>query len=166
MAHCRCKFVLSSSNLAVEIIWNEIQMCSTIIEDVQRVTKSESRNILIILSPCKDRDLPERDERTGMLKMISLGTLHRLREHIRTKYKLDVEIWSLRNIKKPNREIVEEKMKKADVVLLEIMTITNAWEGTESSWTRWEWKRVMEIRRRILADGKRWWEANPPWEDD
>jgi hypothetical protein len=51
MAHCICKFVLSGSSLTVEIMWNEMQMCSTMIKDVQGVTKSKSGNILIVLSP-------------------------------------------------------------------------------------------------------------------
>lgn len=114
----------------------------------------------------KERDKRNRDEKWRKLQMISPETLRGLRELIRTRYELDVEIWSLRKVRKPDRGIVEEKMEKADAVLLEILTIVHAWEGTESSWTEPELKQVREIQRRILADGKRWWVGNPPWEDD
>jgi len=142
-------------------------MCNARIENIQRVTKSESRNILIILSPCEreyeGRDQPKRDERVGRLKVMSPDALCRLREHIRTRYQLDTEIWRLRKIRKADRGVVEEMMKRADMVLLEIYTIIKAWENTESSWTSDEWDQVMEIQQRILAEGKRWWADNPPW---
>jgi hypothetical protein len=167
VAYCVCKFVLSGNSLSVEIIWDRKRMCNARIENIQRVTKSESRNILIILSPCEreyeGRDQPKRDERVGRLKVMSPDALCRLREHIRTRYQLDTEIWRLRKIRKADRGVVEEMMKRADMVLLEIYTIIKAWENTESSWTSDEWDQVMEIQQRILAEGKRWWADNPPW---
>lgn len=42
-AHCICKAVLSDGILTVEIIWNEVQVCSVEIKDQQRVTKPISQ---------------------------------------------------------------------------------------------------------------------------
>lgn len=106
------------------------------------------------------------DERMMRLQTISTDTLRQLRDLIRTRYELDVEIWSLRKVRKPDRPIVEEKMERADAVLSEIFAIVRAWNSTEKSWTKSEWEKAKDIQKRILADGKRQWSSNPPWEDD
>jgi hypothetical protein len=113
----------------------------------------------------KERDQRKRDTERMKLQMVSPDTLRNLRELIRERYELDVEIWSLRNVRRPDRWIVEEKMEKADAVLLKIFTIVHAWETTQGSWTDAEWKQAKEIQNRVLAEGKRWWTGNPPWED-
>jgi hypothetical protein len=61
---------------------------------------------------CEEWDQLERDKRIGRLKLISLGMLYGPREHRMTRYELGVEIWRLRKIRKPGREIVEDKRKK------------------------------------------------------
>jgi len=50
------------------------------------------------------------------LEEASPSTLRSLRELIRDKYRLDVEIWGLRGARKPDRWLVEQKMEKADAV--------------------------------------------------
>lgn len=112
----------------------------------------------------KEREQRKRDNERRKLQMVSPDTLRNLRELIRERYELDVEIWSLRNVRRPDRWIVEDKMEKADAVLLKIFTIVHAWETTQGSWTEAEWKQAKEIQNRILAEGKRWWAGNPPWE--
>ncbi len=107
-----------------------------------------------------------RDERMRKLQIISTDTLRGLRDLIRTRYELDVEIWSLRKVRKPDRYIVEEKMERADAVLSEICAIVRAWDGTENTWTKSEWEQAKDIQKRVLAHGKRRWSGNPPWEDD
>jgi hypothetical protein len=197
-AHCICKLVLSGSILTVKIIWNGIQMCSTMIKDEQATTKSKSQNILVVLGPStispenaiiaepritpfsanseqissdikmadKGLDQPKRDDRMTRLKMILPDMLYGLRELIRTRCALDIEIWALRKVGKRDRDIVERKMEIADAVLLKIFTIVHAWEGTERLWTEDDWEKAKEIRSRLLAEGKRWWMDNPPWEGD
>lgn len=87
---------------------------------------------------------------------------------IRERYALDVQIWSDRKVRRADRKIVEVQMEKADAVLAEIWEIIGAWEDTqqEGIWSPTEWALAKEIRRRLLADGKRWWVGNPPWEED
>jgi hypothetical protein len=107
-----------------------------------------------------------RIERMKKLKMISPDSLYVLRELIRTRYALDVEIWSLRRVRRVDRGIVEDKMEKADAVLGEIRAMVNAWQGTEESWTKVEWLQAQDIQRRLLSDGKREWLNDPPWDDE
>lgn len=113
----------------------------------------------------KEREQRKRDMERMKLQMVSPDTLRNLRELIRERYELDVEIWSLRNVRRPDRWIVEEKMEKADAVLLKIFTIVHAWDTTQGSWTEAEWKQAKEVQTRVLAEGKRWWAGNPPWDD-
>lgn len=114
----------------------------------------------------QDRERQKREEKIKKLRLITPETLRELRELIRTRYELDVEIWSLRNVRKPDRGIVQLKMEKADATLQEIHQIVEFWEGTENMWTDAEWEQAMEVRRRVLAEGARWWVGNPPWGED
>ena len=92
---------------------------------------------------------------------MSTKQLHELRELIRTKYKLDVVIWALRGVRKPDRSIVEGKMQQADAIMKEITNTVNGW-GPDSGWTESEKERAEEIKRRINLTGKRCWMENPP----
>jgi hypothetical protein len=113
-----------------------------------------------------DRERREQEAKAARMRMVSPETLRELRELIRTRYELDVEIWSLRKVRKPDRPLVEEKMERSDAALGEIMNIVQAWDGTENSWTAGEWEQAQEIISRIEAEGKRIWAGNPPWEEN
>jgi hypothetical protein len=97
-------------------------------------------------------------------KMVSAMKLRELRDLIRLRYELDLEIWMLRGVRAPDRPIVEEKMERADAVLHTIIDTLHAWEDTRSSWTTEEWDKLGEVYGRIAEDGKRWWMKNPPWD--
>jgi hypothetical protein len=105
-------------------------------------------------------DLPETPKQPTL---VSPNSLFRLRELIRVKYALDIEIWNLRGTRMKDRPFVEVKMERADAVLSEIITTVQAWEGTEKSWTEDEWEKAKELRRRILSGNKRRWLEHPPW---
>ena len=111
----------------------------------------------------KAREQKGREQRR--LKLTSPEALRGVRDLIRTRYALDAEIWSLKGARKPDRPVVEEKIEKADAVLLEIYTIVESWEENDRIWTPQEWELARDIRERILAEGKRWWENNPPWNE-
>ena len=113
----------------------------------------------------RERERKKRDNERIKLQTVSPDTLRSLRELIRERYELDVEIWSLRNVRRPDRWIVEKKMDKADAILLKIFSIVHAWDGTEGSWTAIEWNQAKQIQGRVLAEGKRWWAGNAPWDD-
>lgn len=114
----------------------------------------------------EDRERQEQEARAAKMRMVSPETLRELRELIRTRYELDVEIWGLRKVRKPDRPLVQEKMERSDAALEEIMNIVQAWDGTERSWTAGEWEKAKEIVRRMETLGKRQWVGNPPWEED
>lgn len=113
-----------------------------------------------------EREARQRQNRQRKIMEASPDTLRSLRELIRLKYQLDVEIWGLRGARKPDRWIVEQKMEKADAVLEEIMTMVRLWEHkTDGSWDAVEWERVQDIRRRLETGGIRIWADSPLWSE-
>ncbi|MCJ1344558.1 hypothetical protein MMC31_002761 [Peltigera leucophlebia] len=113
-----------------------------------------------------EREARQRQNRQRKIKEASPETLRSLRELIRLKYQLDVEIWGLRGARRPDRWLVEQKMEKADAVLEEIMTMVRVWEhNTDGSWDAAEWERVQDIRRRLQTGGIRIWADSPLWSE-
>jgi hypothetical protein len=122
----------------------------------------------------QERDFQEEEEkkkrereqrRLERLKLTTPEALRGLRDLIRTRYQLDMYIWSLKGARGPDRPLVVEKMEKADAVLMEIYTMVETWEENEKIWTAEEWELAQIIKERILGDGKRWWENNHPWNE-
>ena len=112
----------------------------------------------------KEKERKEREQvRMDRLKQTSPEALRGLRDLIRARYQLDMEIWSLKGARKPDQPIVEEMMEKADAILMEIYTMVETWEENGKIWTPQEWELAQDVKRRILAEDKRWWENNPPW---
>lgn len=113
-----------------------------------------------------EREERERQKRQRKLMEASPETLRSLRELIREKYHLDIEIWGLRGTRKANHWIVEQKMEKADAVFAEIMDMVRMWEHqTDGAWDAAEWERVQDIRTRLQTGGVRIWADNPVWND-
>jgi hypothetical protein len=114
----------------------------------------------------EERDEHYRRQRFNNVRNASPETLRSLRELIRERYQLDVEIWNLRGVRKPDQPLVTVKMQKADDLLEEIMTKVSVWTDNASGhWTDEEWDKVKEIQARLRSPGKRIWAANPPWAD-
>jgi hypothetical protein len=117
----------------------------------------------------KEADDLANNQRIKKLKKIrnaSPETLRELRELIRARYQLDVEIWNLRGVRKPDQPLVMVKMQKADEILNEILQKVGVWTDNEDGhWTDEEWEKVQDIQRRLGSEGKRNWAANPPWAD-
>ncbi|PVH78398.1 hypothetical protein DL98DRAFT_590325 [Cadophora sp. DSE1049] len=113
----------------------------------------------------EQRRLERERERIARQKMITPEALRELRDLIRTRYQLDVEIWSLKGTRGPNRPIVITKMEKADDILMEIYTRVEFWEASASLWTEDEWKVAQQIKQRIQLDGKKMWNGQGPWNE-
>ena len=112
------------------------------------------------------REAQQRQEKQRKIKEASPETLRSLRELIRDKYRLDVEIWGLRGARKPDRWVVEQKMEKADAVMQEIMAMVGLWEDNrDESWDPAEWERVQDIRRRLQSGGIRIWADSLLWSE-
>lgn len=108
----------------------------------------------------------ERNAKIKKMKESSPETLRDLRELIRKRYQMDVEIWGLRSARKADRPKVLEKMVVADAIMEEIWMTVGTWENQQDgNWTDEEWVQVQEIKARLQSDGKRVWEGNPPWAD-
>jgi hypothetical protein len=124
----------------------------------ERIAKQEQDKELA----AKQQRLERRQKR---MKETTPKALSELRNLIRERYQLDIEIWNLKGARKPDRPYVEEKMEKADAVLMEILTRVGSWTENEGTWTQDEWRTAQIIRSRLLADGKRQWKNNPPWNE-
>jgi len=109
----------------------------------------------------KEREARRRER----LKQTTPEALRGLRDLIRTRYQLDMEIWSLKGARGPDRPVVMEKMERADSVLMEIYTMVETWEENEKMWTPEEWRLAQRIREQVMKEGKRVWENNPPWNE-
>ena len=89
--------------------------------------------------------------------------LQHLRELVRQRYELDMEIWQKRDVAVRDRPVIEQRMLRADMLLKEIQDTVRAWNIDEEVWTVEEIKLATEIRDRLLKDGKRNWRRQPPW---
>jgi len=90
--------------------------------------------------------------------------LQELRDLIRERYELDMEIYRLRNISYANRDLVIKRMVKSDEILQKIHSIVEIWNP--ESFNETEWPYAEQVKERLLADGKRIWATNPPWPTD
>lgn len=126
----------------------------------RRVREGRERQVKL------EKQNSQRKERIRRLQIITPESLRTLRELIRARYALDVKIWGLRDVRMPDRPIAEAHMERADAILHEIYEMVYAWDNTQTSWTPAEWEQAMEVKRRLLSDGKRWWSVSgPPWDD-
>lgn len=138
-------------------------------EELKR--REEERQMLEYLKEERERkrlDDEERERQNRQKKFLEASpeTLRNLRDLIRLKYKLDIEIWGLRGARKPDRWIVEQKMEQADAVLAEVMEMVQLWEHqSDGAWDDAEWERVQDICSRLQAGGIRIWADNPVWNE-
>jgi hypothetical protein len=87
-----------------------------------------------------------------------------LHDLIRRRYALDVSIWGKQNCVPRNRPKVEEDMRRADAVLLRIMSLVQAWDNPQAWKSEADWQRLRAIKQKLEMDGKREWANHPPWE--
>lgn len=113
----------------------------------------------------EQRRLERERERIARQKVISPEAIRELRDLIRTRYQLDVHIWSLKGTRGPNRKIVLTDMEKADAILMEINARVESWEENATLWTEEEWKVAQQIKQRIQLDGKKMWNGQGPWNE-
>jgi hypothetical protein len=104
-----------------------------------------------------------RNLRSERLKSTEPENLRALRDNVRRKYQLDIDIWAERGVRRPDRPLVVKKMEEADAVLDEIVQFVNTWEESNNMFNVAEWKLAGQIKARLLMDGKRRWADNPPW---
>jgi len=136
-------------------------------QELERIAREQRERQIKWEVEQKEREQKAREQRRlQRLKLTSPDALRGLRDLIRTRYALDIEIWSLKGARRPDRPIVEDKMEKADAVLMEIYNMVVTWEENDRIWTPQEWELAQDIKARILAGGKRQWKDNPPWNEN
>jgi len=89
--------------------------------------------------------------------------LRKIKDLLRQKYKLDVEIWRDRKSLPHNRPKVLKKMAQADLILQDIITAVSLWDNSTDLYSPEEWEIAEVIRRRIFKEGKKVWANRPPW---
>ncbi|OAP64494.1 hypothetical protein AYL99_00466 [Fonsecaea erecta] len=92
--------------------------------------------------------------------------LRRLRELMRQRYALDLEIWSLRKVGNYNKPIVEDKMRRADALLACIRATVASMDGRDYFHHEDDYRKLRDIKARVMKDGKKEWVQNPPWNED
>jgi hypothetical protein len=117
-------------------------------EDPQPLKEILGREDHLISNPCSPR---------------ALFDLHTM---IRERYALDTEIYQLRYLRSSDRPIALEKMQRSDALLAEIREVIGRWDGLQETVTEEEWRLLRDVKNRLLADNKRIWKDNPPWNDE
>jgi hypothetical protein len=92
--------------------------------------------------------------------------LRNLRELLRQRYALDLEIWSLKSVGVFNRPHVERKMEQADALLRRIRAMVAEWDRREYFRSDLDYEKFKEVKARIELDNKRAWMKNKPWDED
>jgi hypothetical protein len=57
-------------------------------------------------------------------------------------------------------------MKKADAMLLSIKALVLSMDSRDYFNTDVEYEMFKQVKARVMADGKREWIKNPPWDED
>jgi hypothetical protein len=133
-------------------------------EEAQREIEKEKAKMKFEEKQLEEKLLQaeKKRDREDLLHCNSAKALHELRNLIRLRYELDMDIWSMRGIGVADRNVVEKKMAKSDEILHLIRSRVENWSA-ESGWDELEWEYAAEVKERLLADGKRIWADDPPW---
>jgi len=110
------------------------------------------------------RQIPRRTPDSA--RLVTAENIRELRERIRYRYSLDVEILEQRNVKSYMRENLEENMRKSVAALTDIREMVQGWDRREFFATDFEYEKFQVIKRRLLEGNKINWETIKPWELD
>ena len=111
-----------------------------------------------------DRRILERDHNA------SAENVRHLRNLIRERYALDLEVWGQRNTHKVNRKIIMPKCERADSILQKIYSIVNSWD--QEYFVAEEYELVLKIKECLqtkelengVSNDAAEWTKIPPWE--
>lgn len=99
-------------------------------------------------------------------QLLNPAELRQLRELIRLRYRLDVEIWADRRMKGFQRDRAKENIRKSTAALARIQLTVEMWDKREYFNTDEEYLQFRELKERLLKnDGKRDWNVHPPWDE-
>lgn len=104
-----------------------------------------------------------KDDRNG--KMIEPKELRDLLESIRERYKLDREIWGLRDVNVANRVLVKQRMQRADAMLDHIQRTVISFDNRIYFESDEDYRAFLDIKARVMDRSKRVWGNRGPWLD-
>lgn len=96
---------------------------------------------------------------------VSPKSIKELRDMIRDKYRLDLSVWSQRDVLEDERELIERDYKLADNYLEKICNIVENWNESYFD-TEEEWQVARMIQDGIKKNERNhtFWSSQPPWE--
>jgi hypothetical protein len=128
-------------------------------KDIKMLEEAQNKLELALINTEKMR---QRDEvRTSN----SPEALRELRELIRRRYELDMDIWQSRSKLASTRPLTQRKMVEADGILREILARVEKWDEA-SGWDDEDWDLAEEVKARLEKGGKRDWLKEPPWKGE
>jgi hypothetical protein len=89
-----------------------------------------------------------------------------LRELMRQKYSLDLQVWNLRHSHARDKKFLDEKMQKADAALVKIRQTVLSWNSPDFFETKADYQRFISIRGTVMRSTIRIWMKNPPRKDE
>ncbi|KAJ8111354.1 hypothetical protein OPT61_g6031 [Boeremia exigua] len=115
------------------------------------------------LAPPQQERLPRRTL-PAPVQRITAQQIRELRELIRYRYSLDVEIWRQKNVKEFKRGRLKENMRRSDAALEVIRTTLLDWDRREFFASDIEHQKFVEIKNRLLKGQKANWQQHPVWD--
>jgi len=76
-------------------------------------------------------------------------------ELIRTKFRLDLKVYNLRDARVVDRPIVEDMRKRSEGAMADIRRATAGWNAARRQWSAEEWEVVKQIHEVVQALGTR-----------
>jgi hypothetical protein len=125
------------------------------------VSEVHAPSLPAIQQPPQPRVLPKPLKPTHH---ITAENIRELREMIRYRYGLDIEIWKQRGLKGHMRDNLKENMRRSDAALLAIRKTLQDWDRREFFATEEQYQKFQEIKHRLMTGNKMDWEKNKPWE--
>jgi hypothetical protein len=65
-----------------------------------------------------------------------------------------------------NRSVIKDKMRRADALLKSIKALMRSMNNHDYFKTDAEYQKLKQVKARVMADGKREWMCNAPWDED
>jgi hypothetical protein len=98
--------------------------------------------------------------------MVEPGELRDLLESIRERYKLDREIWGLRDVNVANRDHVKQRMHRSDAILEHIRRKVDSFDNRIYFESDKDYQAFLDVKTRVMDSDKRVWGNRGPWLDD
>lgn len=130
------------------------------------MTRTRLLTYLHVPSQCHlpQRPPPKSTPRPPPVHQITAEHIRELRELIRNRYALDIEIWRQRNVREVKRPKVIANMRRSDAVLKVVRKALQDWDRREFFVSDLEHQKFVDIKDRVANGAKADWAKHPPWQ--